>query len=70
MGYNFTTKWIKGALNNTPDALARHPVTDPLLHVEHDLDNEPGTSIAEIRVISGIHESFRLEELCRHADQD
>ena len=61
------------ALNNTPDALARHPVTDPLpgdLHVEHDLDNEPGISIAEIRVISGIHESFRLEELRRHADQD
>ena len=73
MGYNFTAKWIKGVLNNAPDALSRHPVSDPLpgdLHAEHDLDIEPGISIAEIRAISGAHESFRLEELRRHADQD
>ena len=73
MGYNFTAKWIKGALDNAPDALSCHPITDPLpgdLHAEHDLDNELGISIAEIRAISGVHESFRLEELRRHADQD
>ena len=59
MGYYFTAKWIKGALNNAPDALSRHPVTDPLpgdLHAEHDLENELGISTAEIHAISGVHE--------------
>ena len=44
MGYNFTAQWIKGALNSAPDALSRHPVSDPLpldLHAERDPGNEP-----------------------------
>ena len=30
MAYNFTAQWVKGTLNNAPDALSRNPVSDPL----------------------------------------
>ena len=29
MAYNFTAEWVKGSLNNAPDALSRNPVSDP-----------------------------------------
>ena len=29
MAYNFTTEWVKGALNHAPDTLSRNPVSDP-----------------------------------------
>ena len=32
MAFNFTTEWVKGALNNAPDALSRYPVADPQTH--------------------------------------
>ena len=28
MSYNFTAEWVKGTLNNAPDALSRNPVSD------------------------------------------
>ena len=64
MGYNFTARWIKGALNNVPGALSCHPVTDPMpgdLHTEHDPDGK--------LPLLGAQESIWLE-LCRHADHD
>ena len=73
MGYNFTAQWIKGALNCAPDALSRHPVSDPLpldLHAERDLGNEPEVTIADIRAMSCSQESLRLHELRRHAEED
>ena len=73
MGYNFTAQWIKGALNSTPDALSRHPVSDPLpldLHTERDPGNEPEVTIADIRAMSCSQESLRLHELRRHAEED
>ena len=33
MGYNFTTEWLKGSLNQAPDALSRNPTSNPELHV-------------------------------------
>jgi len=29
MAYNSTAQWLKGANNNAPDTLSRHPVCDP-----------------------------------------
>ena len=29
MAYNFSTTWVKGALNHVPDALSRNSVSDP-----------------------------------------
>ena len=51
MAYNFTAEWVKGTLNNAPDALSRNPVSDPLQHkmlAEHDV-NTQGNSPTEIR---------------------
>ncbi len=42
--YSLTAEWVKGALNNAPDALSRHPVFDPLPQealAERDSDNNP-----------------------------
>ena len=51
MAYNFTAKWIKGSINDTPDSLSRKPIShsngeDSL--AEYDTHNEPEMSIAEI----------------------
>jgi len=51
MACNFTAKWFKGSLNNTPDALSKNPVSDPQPHemlTEQDLDNNQEVTIAEI----------------------
>ena len=74
MAYNFTAQWIKGVLNNAPDALSRNPVSDPLPHelmAECDSQNNPASSIAEIRAASASNiSSLHLQDLCRHAEAD
>ena len=74
MAYNFTAQWVKGILNNAPDALSRNPVSDPLPHelmAEYDPQNHPESSIAEIRAASASnHSSLRLQDLRQHAEAD
>ena len=67
IAYNFTAEWLKGRKNDAPDALSRNPEPHELL-VELDVDNNPDTSLAEIRSIN--NESLRLQELCEHSEQD
>ena len=73
MAYNFTTQWVKGVLNNVPDALSRHPVSTPS-PCEMLAESDPDLSIffAEIQaVVSGeCQESFRLQELRKYAEED
>ena len=67
MAYNFTAEWLKGSKNDAPDALSRKPVSDPEPHgllAELDVDNNPDTSLAEIRSIN--NKSPRLQ----HSEQD
>ena len=57
MAYNFTAQWVKGALNNAPDALSRNPTSDPQPHElmeECTPHTNPEPSIAEIRSAAGI----------------
>ena len=74
MAFNFTTEWVKGALNNAPDALSRYPVADPQTHemlAERDQDNISKTTAAEIRAITSENEeSTRLQLVREHAVQD
>ena len=68
MGYTFTAEWVKGALNNAPDALSRSPVSDPQLD---ELLAEGSASPAEVRALmSGQHDSLRLADLRDTAGQD
>ena len=64
MSYNFTAKWIKGSVNDGPDALSRNPVSNPHNSdalAEHDSPNEPALSITELRAITtDAHESLKL----------
>ena len=53
MGYNFTTEWLKGSLNQAPDALSRNPTSNPEPHetlAEFDLDHNQAPTVADIRV--------------------
>ena len=74
MAYNFTAQWVKGIMNNAPDALSRNPVSDLLPHelmVEYDPQNHPESSIAEIRAASARNlSSLRLQDLHQHAEAD
>ena len=77
MAYNFTAQWLKGANNNAPDALSRHPVCNPQPAdnlAKRDAYNNPEMSFTELRAIgdtqSGVSESLRLQELYKHAQQD
>ena len=74
MGYNFTAEWIKGSLNNAPDALSRNPVSDPQppeILGEHDMDNNPENTLLEIRAMANDHqENVRLQELRERAKED
>ena len=74
MAFNFTAEWIKGTLNNAPDALSRNPVTNPKPHdllAEQDPSGKPEATIAEIRVTSsGQQESVRLQYLRQITEQD
>ena len=75
MAYNFTAQWVKGVKDvNAPDALSRNPVTDPLPHklmAECDQQNNPESSIAEIRAASASPlSSLQLQDLRQHAESD
>ena len=69
IAYNFTTQWVKGVLNNVPDALSRNPTSDPLPHelmAECDPHTNPEPSIVEIRTASV--KSLRVQNLRKHAN--
>ena len=54
MAYTFTAQWLKGADNNAPDTLSRHPVCDPQpadILAERDIHNNPEMSLTEPRAI-------------------
>ena len=74
MGYNFTAQWLKGALNNAPDALSRNPVTDPSpqdLLAESELDSTPAPSQAEVRAFTATDsETLRVQQLKQMAEDD
>jgi hypothetical protein len=74
MGYNFTAEWLKGAANVAPDALSRHPVSDPLpqdLLGESEFNNTPTASLAEIRAITSTDpETLRTQNLRQIAEGD
>ena len=74
MAYNFTAQWLKGSKNDAPDALSRHPVSDPQTYealAELDIHDNPDISLSEIRVISDqSNKSLRLQELCTYSEQD
>ena len=74
MGYTFTAEWLKGALNNAPDALSRNPSSDPSpeeLLAEQDLDNLQAATTVEIRaIVRADHDSPRLQDLRRAAEND
>ena len=74
MPYNFTAEWIKGTLNQAPDALSRYPVSDPLPQDslgEQDHSNTSELSCAEIRAILVPGEdSIRIEALRECAAED
>ena len=74
MGYNFTAEWVKGTLNNAPDALLRNPTSDPQpseMLAEHNTDNNPENTLLEVRAIANKYqENVRLQELCKQAEKD
>ena len=74
MSYQFVAEWVKGSLNNAPDALSRYPVRDPNsqdMLAEHDHAGAIHCSIAEVRAIcSENQESVRLQDLHSHAQED
>ena len=74
MPYNFKVEWVKGTLNQAPDALSRYPVSDPVVQEafgEHDHNDTSALSCAEIRTILVPGEdSFRIEALRKCAFED
>jgi len=74
MGYTFKAEWLKGALNNAPDTLSRHPTSDPSLEellAEQDLNNHTVPTTAEVRaVVVGDHDSLRIQGLREAAVND
>ena len=72
MGYTFTAAWLKGALNNAPDA-SRNPTADPQPEealAESEIDQETALSAAEIRAVTSTEESLRLTKIRKAADND
>ena len=74
MGYTFTATWVKGALNNAPDALLRNPASDPQpdeMLAESKINNTTAVSSVEIRKITdACGESLRLQDLKKIAGND
>ena len=73
MGYAFTASWLRGILNNTPDALSRNPMADPQPEhtlAESGIDDIAAMSTAEIRAITCTEESLRIAELRKAATSD
>ena len=68
MPFGFTAEWVKGTLNQAPDALSRNPVSNPL---PQDYLAKKWATCAEIRAITaGGDESVRIEEIRKHATGD
>ena len=68
MAYNFSTTWVKGALDHAPDALSRNPVSDPQ---DSEMLAENVAKGAEVRALTNsTQESLRLTELHQRADDD
>jgi len=74
MAYSFTAVWCKGAANQAPDALSRHPVAEPRqteLLAEYDEQSALEPSISEIRAMATTESlNFKLTELRECANQD
>ena len=73
MGYIFTATWLKGTLNNAPDALYRNPTADPQpeeVLAESEINKITAMSAAEIRAITSTEEPLRITELHKVADND
>ena len=74
MGNSFTTEWVKGALNNAPDALSRNPSADPSpdeLLAERDIDNLKAATTVDIRaIVGGDQDSPHLQDLRKAAEND
>jgi len=74
MAYSFTAVWCKGAANQAPDALSRHPVAEPCqteLLAEYDEQSALEPSISEIRAMATTESlNFKLTELRECANQD
>jgi len=74
MTYNFTTEWVKGTKNDTPDALSRNPVIDPSPEdslAELDILSQPARSFAEIRTLAQTESMpYHLKHLRKHTQED
>ena len=73
MGYTFTATWLKGTLNNTPDALSHNPTADPQPEealAESEINKITAMSAAEIRAITSTEEPLSVTELRKVADND
>ena len=73
MGYTFTATWLKGTLNNAPDALSRNPTADPEpeeVLVESKIDEITAMSAAEIRAITSTEEPLRITKLRQVANNN
>ena len=56
MGYTFTATWLKGTLNNAPDALSHNPTAPEEALAESEIDEITAMSAAEIRAITSTEE--------------
>ena len=74
MAYSFSAKWIKGSINDAPDALSRNPVSDPSNEdhlAEYDAQNEPEMSITEICTLtSHEHHNLQIQDVRHHSAHD
>ena len=71
--YTFTASWLKGTLNNSPDALPRNPTVDLQPEealAESEIDEITAMSAVEIRAVTGTEEPLRITKLHKVADND
>ena len=70
IAYSFTAEWLKGTKNDVPYAISHNTVSDLEPHkllAELDMDNNPDTSLTEIRSINS--ESLHIQELHEHSNK-
>ena len=74
IGYNFSAVWLKGSINDAPDALSRHSISEPAsqdMLAETDIFNQLEPSISEIRAtITNTLSSTHQETLHNAAKDD
>ena len=73
IGYTFTATWLKGTLNNAPDALSRNSTADPQPEealAESEIDEITAISAGEIRAITSTEEPLCITELRKVANND